>query len=186
MKQKEQDYLSGLIEGDRKIIERIYQLYYPKVRSFILKNKGKEDDVQDVFHDALMYLINVCKEKPLKVQSFEAYFFTICKNLWRRTLKKEKSKVISDETITLINEESELSLFIIEQERLEFYQEKFQLLSDNCKEILSNYFNGMSYEEIVEELSYANVNTVRQRVFKCKAKMIQMIKSDKRYSKLKQ
>ena len=29
---------------------------------------------------------------------------------------------------------------------MDFYIEKFQLLSPNCKEILGNYFNGWSYQ----------------------------------------
>lgn len=178
-------YLKGLISGDRRVVNAIYERYYPKVKMFVLHNKGEEDDVQDVFQDALMYLITKHKEKPLVLQSFEAYLFTICKNVWRRTLKKEKSKVTNDDAPTLVDKATDLSLFFMEQERLDFYLEKFRLLSQNCKEILSSYFNGMSYEEMVQELSYATVNTVRQRVFKCKAKMMQLMKSDKRYTHLR-
>ncbi|NQY05642.1 MAG: sigma-70 family RNA polymerase sigma factor [Flavobacteriaceae bacterium] len=173
--------LEALINGDNKAIREIYDMYFPKVRSFILQNKGKDDDVQDVFHDALIYLITTHKEKPLQIRSFEAYFFTICKNIWRRTLKKDKKQVMNDDVVTLVDKETDLSLFILEQKRLEFYKEKFQLLSENCREILGNYFNGMSYEEILEDLAYASINTVRQRVFKCKAKIIQLIKADKRF-----
>ena len=83
-------FLEGLVSGDRKIISDIYIRFYPKVKTFILQNKGSEDDVQDVFQDALMYLITTFKENPKEIHSFEAYLFTICKNIWRRSLKKEK------------------------------------------------------------------------------------------------
>jgi RNA polymerase sigma factor (sigma-70 family) len=179
--QENDPYLHALINGDKKTINAIYEKFYPKVRSFILYNKGKEEDVQDVFQDALMYLITVYKEQPSKIRSFEAYFFTICKNIWRRTLKSHNRQVMNDDVVPLIDKETDLSMFILEQQRLEFYQEKFQLLSENCRTILGNYFNGMSYEEILQDLSYASINTVRQRVFKCKAKIIQLIKSDKRF-----
>ena len=94
-------------------------------------------------------------------------------------------QVIKEQDPILVDKETDLSLFTLEQHLLEFYQEKFQLLSDNCKEILGNYFNGMSYEELLEDLSYASINTVRQRVFKCKSKIIQLIKSDSRYKKFR-
>ena len=178
-------FLEGLVSGDRKIISDIYIRFYPKVKTFILQNKGSEDDVQDVFQDALMYLITTFKENPKEIHSFEAYLFTICKNIWRRSLKKEKKQVIKEQDPILVDKETDLSLFTLEQHLLEFYQEKFQLLSDNCKEILGNYFNGMSYEELLEDLSYASINTVRQRVFKCKSKIIQLIKSDSRYKKFR-
>lgn len=178
-------YLNGLIHNDRKTVAAIYDAFFPKVKSFVLNNKGKEEDVQDVFHDSLIYLIVKHRESPLKVNSFEAYFFTICKNIWRRTLKNKKNRVMNHDLPHYVDKEADLGLFVLEQKRLEFYQEKFQLLSPNCKEILGSYFNGMSYESILQELSYTSINTVRQRVFKCKAKIIQLIKEDYRYRKLK-
>ncbi len=176
-------YLSGLLKGDREVVSEIYRKFYPKVKAFVLVNKGNEEDAKDIFHDALMHLIITYKERSLKINSFEAYFFTICKNIWKNILKNKR--VINNHTTPLIDSESNLSLFILKQQRLEFYKDMFQKLSSNCKEILGSYFNGMSYQEILEDLSYGSLNTVRQRVFKCKAKLIYLIKKDKRYNTLK-
>lgn len=177
-------YLQALIEGNNKVILEIYNRFHLKIQAFILRNNGKQEDAQDVFHDALMYLIVKHKESPLQISSFEGYLFTICKNIWRSRLKNKKEWVMKDGVLPLVNIEDRLATFTVEQKHLEFYQEKFQLLSDNCKEILSNYFNGMSYEEIMTDLSYNSINVVRQRVFKCRAKIVQLIKADFRYKKL--
>ncbi len=182
--QESEKYLQALIKGDNKVILEIYNKFHPKVQAFILRNKGKQEDVQDVFHDALMYLIMKHKETPLQIASFEAYLFTICKNIWRSTIKNKKEWVMKDGVLPLVDKEDHLTSFILEQKHLEFYQEKFQLLSDNCKEILGNYFNGMSYEEIMSDLSYNSINVVRQRVFKCRAKIVKLIKADVRFKKL--
>lgn len=182
--QESEKYLQALIKGNNKIILEIYNKFFPKINSFIMRNNGKEDDAKDVFHDALMYLITKHKEKTLVLGSFEGYLFTICKNIWRSTIKNKKEWVMKDGVLPLVDKEDEQSLFFLEQNRLEFYQEKFQLLSDNCKEILGNYFNGMSYEDIMNDLSYNSINVVRQRVFKCRAKVVQLIKADSRYKKL--
>ncbi|PHS08576.1 MAG: RNA polymerase subunit sigma [Kordia sp.] len=181
--QESEKYLQALIDGDNKIILDIYNRFHPKIQVFILRNNGRHEDVQDVFHDALMYLIMKHRESPLQIASFEAYLFTICKNIWRSTLKNKKEWVMKDGVLPLVNKEDSLATFTIEQKHLEFYQEKFQLLSDNCKEILSIYFNGMSYEEIMKDLSYNSINVVRQRVYKCRAKVVQLIKADFRYKK---
>ena len=63
-------YLNGLISGDRNIVNTVYEQFYPKVRIFVLQNKGREDDVEDVFQDALMYLITKHKEKTLNTTIF--------------------------------------------------------------------------------------------------------------------
>ncbi len=177
-------YLNALIEQNNKITLEIYKKFYPKIERFVLQNNGKQQDAQDVFHDALLYLILKHKEKPLSINSFEAYLFTACKNIWRNFLTKKR--VMKDDIIIPMDRETNLILSILEQQRMDFYQEKFQELSNNCKEILGNYFNGMSYQEIVEEFSYKSINTVRQRVFKCKTKLIKLIKLDCRYNKLRQ
>lgn len=174
-------YIQALIQGEDQIIQEIYKKIYPKVLSFILFNKGNEDDALDVFHDALMYIIVTQKEKRSLILSFEAYLFVICKNIWKKNLK---NKVIQTDVLTLEEKETNLSAFILEQQCFEFYIAKFSLLSENCKDILSSYFNGLSYEEITLANAYATVNTVRQRVFKCRSKLMELIKNDKEFQKI--
>ena len=174
-------YIDALLAGNDAVIKEIYSKIYPKIASFILSNKGKQEDALDVFHDALMYIIVTQKEKKTVIQSFEAYLFVICKNIWKKSLK---NKVIKTDVITLEDKETDLSAFIVEQQCFEFYMAKFDLLSINCKDILTSYFNGSSYEEILVEYAYATINTVRQRVFKCRAKLIELIKEDKEFKKI--
>ncbi|WP_435262908.1 RNA polymerase sigma factor [Tenacibaculum sp. nBUS_03] len=178
-------YLNALLKGDERITAEIYSKFYRKVSSFILANKGKQEDVEDVFHDALMYLIIAHKKQPLKINSFEGYFFTICKNIWKTSLKNKNKQVINNNVLPLEDKDVDLSLLIIQQQRRDLYREAFHKLSANCKEILGNYFNGMGYQELLEEFSYSTINTIRQRVFKCKTKLISLIKKDHRYNKLK-
>ncbi|OUR97662.1 hypothetical protein A9Q86_15730 [Flavobacteriales bacterium 33_180_T64] len=177
-------YLNGLIEKDNVVTLKIYKKNFPKIELYILRNNGEREDAKDVFHDALLYLIIKHKEKPLKINSFEAYLFTTCKNIWRTKLKNKKEWVIKDNSVPLISKEDDLSLFILKEEYLDLYRDMFQLLSENCKEILGKYFSGQSYEDILNDLSYSSINTVRQRVFKCKSKIIKLIKADSRFLKL--
>lgn len=174
-------YIDALLTGNDAVIKEIYSKIYPKIASFILANKGKQEDALDVFHDALMYIIVTQKEKKTVILSFEAYLFVVCKNIWKKSLK---NKVIKTDIITLEAKETDLSTFILEQQCFEFYMAKFDLLSSNCKDILSSYFNGSSYEEILVEYAYASINTVRQRVFKCRAKLIELIKEDNEFKKI--
>lgn len=176
-------FINALVTGNEIVIKEIYAKLFPKIKSYVLKNRGDVQDASDVFHDGLMYILVTQKEKRAEIKSFEAYLFVICKNFW---LKNLKNKVIKTDTNTLVDKEEELSTFIIEQQLYDFYIEKFELLSENCNQILSSYFNGMTYEEIVIEYAYASVNAVRQRVFKCRTKLIKLIKEDHNYQKIKQ
>ncbi len=175
-------FLNALIENNNKIIRIIYRKFYPKIESYIVHNSGSEKDAQDVFQDALMYLIIKHKSKKLEIKSFESYLFGICRNRWNTAIRGRK--VIKSDFAILKEERVDLSQFVLAQQRLEFYTDKFQMLSDNCKKVLGSYFSEMTYAEIMEELSYSTINTVRQRVFKCKAQLIKLIKADSRYKKL--
>ena len=79
--EKSEIYLEALIKNDESLIKEIYGLVFPKAQKYIVNNGGEIEDAQDIFHDALMYIILTQKDKDLKIQSFEAYLFTICKNM---------------------------------------------------------------------------------------------------------
>ncbi|WP_024770043.1 RNA polymerase sigma factor [Aquimarina macrocephali] len=174
-------FITALLQNNSVVIVEIYERFFPKALRFILQNKGNHEQARDVFQESLLYIVIGVRERKLNIDCFEAYLFTICKNIWRRELEKQKKRVIKDAITTLVDKDTDFALFVLEQEQLELYREKFALLSDNCKEILSLFFNDVSYEEIIKELSYATINTARQRIFKCKNKLIKMIKSDSRF-----
>ncbi len=181
-KQSLDRFIDALLKNNSVVISEIYSRFFPKALRFILQNHGTRAQAKDIFQESLMYIIIGVKERNLKIDNFEAYVFTICKNMWRREIEKQKKRVIKDGLYTLEDKETNFASFMIEQERLELYHEKFSLLSDNCREILSLFFNDVSYEDIVLELSYATINTARQRIFKCKSKLIKLIKSDSRFN----
>ena len=91
MKDYDNDLLNGLISGDKEQILFIYQKLFPKVLQFVLRNKGNEQDAEDIFQKSLLQLIARFKlrETP-EIKSVEAYLFTINKNLWRRELNKKE------------------------------------------------------------------------------------------------
>ncbi|MDY8134898.1 sigma-70 family RNA polymerase sigma factor [Aquimarina sp. 2201CG5-10] len=179
--QSEDRFIKALIQGDDIIISEIYTRFFAKTLRFVLQNKGTHDQARDIFQESLLYIIIGVQKRNLNINCFEAYLMTVSKNMWRRELEKQKKRVIKEGITTLVDKDTDFAMFMLEQEQMQLYREKFEKLSDNCKEILSLFFNDVSYENIIEELSYANINTARQRIFKCKSKLIKLIKSDTRF-----
>jgi len=177
--------LDALIDGDSKIIGKIYTRNFPLVKKFILQNNGNEEDVEDVFQKALLQIsVRHRKEGITIATSFDAYLFTVCKNLWRRELNSYKKRVTKQEVIELSSEYRDNSLAVMEQKRQELLIEKLSEISANCKNILTLFFAKTSYKEIVETTEYTSELAVRQRVFKCKKRLIELIKNDDRYNSL--
>lgn len=183
---QDQAFLTGLAERDETVIGEIYQRFRPKVRAFVLKNEGNEEDASDVFQKALMQLMARVSVQQFQLQSsFEGYLFTACKNLWRRELKKRQLRGVTTEKVRgLYYEAEDLAQATLEQERWELFQEKLKGLSENCQQLLGLLFNKVSGKEIRQQLGYGSENTVRQRIFKCKAQLTQLILQDVRYQNL--
>jgi len=185
---KEDNYLlDSLASGDERGIMKIYEKVFPKVLNYVVKSSGNEDDAKDVFQKGLIQLSTRAQSQDFSIKStFEGYLFTTCQNVWRRELKISKARVTNDEVIHLVSEEREIALTALEQEKWELFQEKLKEISENCRKMLSYFFQKIPYTEIAEKLGYSSENVVRQRIFKCKAKLKDAIKSDSRYDELKE
>ncbi len=179
-------FLTCLVNNDSKGIMEIYTLIFPKVRKFILQNKGQQQDAEDIFQKALIQITVRYKREKFKINSsFEAYLFTTCKNLWRKELKRAKNRVTNSDIIELVATERDMALNIMEQKRWELFTEKLDSISENCKKALTLFFNKTPYKDIVKKMGYNSETAARQRIFKCKAKLSDQIKEDQRYNSLK-
>ncbi|WP_298903697.1 sigma-70 family RNA polymerase sigma factor [uncultured Psychroserpens sp.] len=179
-------YLEGLIHNEEHIVQEIYQKSFNKVLVFIGKNNGQRADADDIFQKALMQIIVRAKTRPFQItSSFEAFLFVSCRNLWRRELNKKRKEVTNYSIEEQVSEERDIALSVLEQERWEFFQEKLKLISENCQNILKSYFKKIPYKDIAQNFGYNSENVARQRVFKCKNKLVQLIKTDGKYMQLK-
>ncbi len=181
--QNESSFIQGFLRGDTKVLSDIYTKEFPYIKAYILKRGGSKKDAEDIFQDVLVLLFVKLKEDKLQIQSFDKYLFTVCRNLWRR--KNTGIRVTNLDNTPLISEELDKASFYIEQQQWELYKEKFKTLSTQCQEILLMLLKKVSYNEIVKKFNYASQLVARQRVFKCKMKLIKLIKNDSRYQSLK-
>lgn len=201
MKEYKSDLLNGLVNGDKEQILIIYQKLFPKVLQFVLRNNGNQQDAEDVFQKSLLQLIARFKLRDIpEIKSVEAYLFTINKNLWRRELNRNDwvtNSVLSEQdnesTIKTGNKSNqstiqayeEEAVAFLEQERWELYKSCFEKLSENCRKILDFFFKKKPYSEFNEEFGYNSESVARQRVFKCKSKLSDIIKSHTDFKRLK-
>ena len=180
------EFMIGIVAGDSLVLQRVYTELFPKIRSFIIKLGGSEAEAEDIFQKVILQLSARIKVRGYTLEADpSAYLFQACKNLWYRELnKRKKRKVTNKDVKELYYEPDDMAQSTLEQERWEIFHDKLSEISDNCKQVLVFYFQGMSAKEIMEMMDYQSENTVRQRIFKCKQKLIEAIKSDPLYKEL--
>ncbi|MCP3933669.1 MAG: sigma-70 family RNA polymerase sigma factor [Bacteroidetes bacterium] len=182
-----ENYASGLLNQDESSIRAIYDNYLPGIKSFILANSGKSEDAEDVFHDAMIVIYRKLKDNTFELNcSFHTFLYSIAKNLWlKRLRRKKKESGVTIEEAVVSTTESVYGINFEEQERLLLFREKFKLLGKDCRKLLRLFFDKTPMDNIARQMGYKSDGYARKRKFKCKEKLVELIKKDNRYEELK-
>ncbi len=127
-----------------KQLNELYEQAYPKVKSYILQNKGTEQDAEDIFSESCVTLVNNIRNKKYKGESSPStYLYGICKYSWLNHLRKKKIEISDNENqfLTLSseygNEQEEKEE---EDEQIEAIMKALETLAKECKEMLTRYY----------------------------------------------
>lgn len=159
---------------------KIYKLYFPTIKRYILKNSGTEADAEDIFQDAMVVILEKYMLDDFKLTAtLKTYIYAVSKNLWLKKLRHKK------------REQSELSL-----ENQKFYEEiqlsienelsimdkamrLMNLVSKHCHRLLSDvFFNGKEIDEIREEYGYTTKHNATNQKYKCLSQARKLAKVD--------
>lgn len=178
--------VEGIRKRDNRIIASIYKEIFPKVNYHIVNNGGTSDDAKDVFQESIIVVFRQIQSGTFEIKTdFEGYVFGIARLIWLKTLRnrnihernvnKMDVNVQTDHPADeIIEEEMEMSLF----------RKYFLKLGKECQKVLKMVTDGVPYEKIAKEMGYKSEKIVRNRKYKCKESLIEMIKADPDYQRL--
>lgn len=180
-----EEIVNRLKKQDNTVINNLYKSVFPKLRRYVVRNKGNLQSAEDVFQDAMLVIYNKAHDPTFTVKSSVThYVYAVGKYIWLKKLKKN-SKIegtFSVEEALIGVEGSEV--ISTEDERLVFVEEKIRLLKEECRKLLAYYFEGYSMKEIAEKMKYGTNDYARKRKYKCKQELMEFIKADARYREL--
>ncbi|MBQ4819726.1 sigma-70 family RNA polymerase sigma factor [Aquimarina sp. MMG016] len=182
---EDQRVLEGIRTGNRAVIKEFYKENFKYIRKYIIQNSGNQEDVEDVFQDAMMILYEKIEFEPLELKaSLRTYFFGICKNLWKKRLRRMKKIIISDEVFTSEEIQEDITTILDTNDREYLYRKYFIQLSDTCQQLLSLVFKNKTTLEIASSMGYSEGYT-RKKKFECKKNLIERVEKDPMYDELK-
>lgn len=152
--------------GNEEALVSMHKSYFAMVKSFILKNNGTEDEVDDILQDSLIAIWrNVNKPDFTLTVKMSTYLMAIVKNLWFKQLKKKNRFTIVDESL-----QEKITADDISTDHLD-HRVIHQLvaeLDETCKRLLSYfYFDGLDNKVIAEKMGFANTDTVKSKKYQC-------------------
>lgn len=183
----DKDLIRGIISRDDRILGSLYELYFPSVSYLVIRNNGTEDDARDVFQNSILVLFQKIRDKHFSLNcSLKTYIYSVARFLWLKELEKRKKyvnhPVNEEDFIDLAGDTTEI---YERNERLNLYRKVFEKLSDNCKKILTLYNEGRSIREITIIMGYNSEQHTKNRCYRCKLTLINMIKATYGYQELK-
>lgn len=178
------DYLGGIAQNDFAVLQQIYQESLPEVIKYIKRNSGTIDDAKDVFQEGILVIFKkVQQEKLVLTTSFHVYLFNVCKRIWLKKLSSKKNKFVSLDAEKEIPFEEDFEENFLRTQKWTLFNQKFQLLTEECRKVLQMLFNGRTGKEIAATMGYTEEYAKRKK-YKCKVGLMEAIKRDPQFSTL--
>ncbi|HHM21681.1 MAG TPA: sigma-70 family RNA polymerase sigma factor [Bacteroidetes bacterium] len=175
--QNDETYLKALCEGHSVVLREIYRRFAPQLRSWVLRNNGNEDDAKDLMQDALMAIHDrYCDSDFQFTGNFGGLLLVVAKRMWFDQLgkKKRQQSIRKEELYGQLEEEPELEAAenaLLEKQRMDTLARVFELLSDQCRQLLTLFTEGKKDpEKIAVQLGIPSANAVYQAKHRCLAR----------------
>ncbi|MDH7446927.1 RNA polymerase sigma factor [Aquimarina sp. 2201CG14-23] len=176
----------GIIAGDKVILKEFYKRNFKHIQNYIINNSGTKEDTEDIFQDALLIVYAKFKSGSLEMScSIHAYFYGVCKNLWRSKLRKKHLLIFDNNISNIFPETVDTIINTIEtEERENLYHKHFTKLSINNKRLLDLVFEGNNTAEIASKMNYS-IGYARKKKSLCKKYLLKKIEKDPKYQELR-
>lgn len=131
----DQELYLAFLKSDNEAFNTLVRKYRKSLISFIIKYVKNIETAEDLAQDTFVYMLINKKEYDFKY-TFKTYLYTIAKSRAINYLKKEKRKVIFDESYMLDND------IKLSEENLEtnlIRKENYKILYKNLKKLKQDY-----------------------------------------------
>ena len=190
-KLSDEDVISNLKSSDEVKVEEAFNYLYHKsqhtARRHILKNRGNEQDVDDVFHDALLAFYKLARQNKLKPDvNVQAYLFTICRNMWSKKLK-EKYPEVELKSMHFPKEVEEIRFSLDQKEyKSMILDEILGKMDKDCLTLIRYfYYDKLRMKEIVKKMNISSEQVAKNKKMNCIKKLQKLMLKSPLYPNLK-
>jgi len=182
----DQQLLKGIINADQKAVKRIYDLILPSIIHWVKENNGSEADARDIFQEALIALFRKVESGDFQLTcTLKSFVRIMCRNLWLTRIRDNKKFQVSElEDIERIDLDQDLTERLERSEKEQVFYKHFDLLGDQCRKIMTWFFDKISLSEIAKRLDTSE-NYIKKRKFICKEKLVKAVQSDPAFLELR-
>lgn len=177
MKKDDGKILSAIETGkDEQVLNLLYKKIYPKIRNYVVKNSGSNDEAMDVFQESVIIFYQQVKLNKFDTgHDIDAFIYTVSRNLWINTVRKNnrQAKLTEQDYDTPSGDENYYEKVDMEKE---LAKEVFDKLGGKCREILELViFGNYSMNEVADMLGFSSRHSAKTQHYKCRQKLLGFI-----------
>jgi RNA polymerase sigma factor (sigma-70 family) len=166
-------------QGD-KVLSVLYEEILPKIKGMILKNSGDEDEVKDVFQDAVVVLYKQVRKGSFNTsEDIGGYLYVIAKHLWMKRAVKMNKNVSLDMSDLPPNLNNEVMEVYINKEKESALENVMKKVGEECQELFRLVmYERLSMKEICVRMKYSSESVAKTYHYRCKKRLAELVKKD--------
>lgn len=162
----DENLLKQLRKEENTAFNQLYKACFPSIANYIRQNNGNEQDAEDIFQESTIVLLGKIREPNFVLtSSLKTYLFSISKNLWLKSLRRNRFITVSNESISLDIEDDTAELENHAQQKLSGW---FKKITGYCQKVLSAlFYHNIPMDQLMLKMRWKNKHTAAQQKYKC-------------------
>lgn len=164
----------------------LYEQALPKIFQYVRKNGGDFEDAKDLLQETILILHQqILKGKFDQRYEVLGFMYSVARNQWINKAKREKIYHKDPEFDYDYHHNIDATQLgdMITEERKTAVDQLMEKIGEPCKSLLKYIVvEGLKLEEVRKKMNFTSTNTVKTYNYRCKKKLMDMIKSDSYYS----
>ena len=164
-------------KNDTTTLKKLYKTNFAKVKRYVLKNSGDEQQAKDVYQEAFVAMWRNIKNDRFSAESETAingYLFQIAKYKWLDHVRSAKYKNTTFINRDIEYDEPEIEMDDLKNKKIKILMECIGNLGERCQTLLKLfYFERKPYKEIAQILSMDEASA-RNAKYRCQEQLKKM------------
>jgi RNA polymerase sigma factor (sigma-70 family) len=167
----DQQFIDEILTGGgimQKTVDWFYHDNFNLVYQTVGAHKLSKDEALDAYSDAVTAFVENIRSKKFRGDSkCRTYFVRIFNNKCIDIIRKNTTNRVDKNTIFLDDLKTEQMYRAVDEDQNIGFTEFFTQLSEVCREVLMDWSDGYSMDEIADRNGLKNAHTARSKRYNC-------------------
>ncbi|MBX2929508.1 MAG: sigma-70 family RNA polymerase sigma factor [Saprospiraceae bacterium] len=181
----EQSLVASILQGGNARQTAIRFIYEDKdlrqmVIRFVNKNRGNDEDGQDMFHEGIIVLDRNIREGKFRGEApLKGYLYSICRFLWMNRMRKQShTDTVAEMPVTAEVDTESPEVIFVSEERKAVLNRLLDEVGERCRKILELWKLSYSMEEIAEKLDFSSAAMARKAKYRCHISLMELVQKN--------